>query len=121
MASKIKNMSPQILVTDIDRAIEFYTATLGFTLNFRYEDFYAGILKEGCSIHLKADARGPGENVKKNNGEHVSVIFNVTQIESLYEELSHSGAAFAQPLRDMPYGREFYVADPDGNVIAFLE
>jgi hypothetical protein len=24
-------------------------------------------------------------------------------------------------LRDMPYGKEFYVADPDGNIIGFLE
>jgi len=26
-----------------------------------------------------------------------------------------------QSLREMPYGREFYVADPDGYIIAFYE
>ena len=50
----IKKMSPQFLVTDIDRSIEFYTKKLGFDVDFRYEDFYAGIIKDGYSIHLKA-------------------------------------------------------------------
>ena len=36
-------MSPQLLVADIDRSIEFYTKRLGFDLDFRYEDFYAGV------------------------------------------------------------------------------
>ena len=40
---KIKQMSLQFLVTNIDRSIEFYTKTLGFQVDFRYEDFYAGI------------------------------------------------------------------------------
>jgi hypothetical protein len=25
-----------------------------------------------------------------------------------------------QPLRAMPYGKEFYIADPDGYIIGFL-
>lgn len=52
--STIKKMSPQLLVADIDRSIEFYTTMLGFELDFRYEDFYAGIVKDGFSIHLKS-------------------------------------------------------------------
>ena len=51
--SKIKKMSPQLLVADIDHSIEFYTKKLGFNVDFRYEDFYAGIIKDGYSIHLK--------------------------------------------------------------------
>ena len=42
-ASKIKKMSPQFLVTDIEPSIEFYTKKLGFDVAFRYEDFYAGV------------------------------------------------------------------------------
>lgn len=38
---KIKKMSPQLLVTDINRSIEFYTKKLGFDLDFRYDDFYS--------------------------------------------------------------------------------
>lgn len=41
--SKIKKMSPQFLVADIEHSIEFYTEKLGFDVDFRYEDFYAGL------------------------------------------------------------------------------
>ena len=51
--STIKSMSPQLLVADIERSIGFYTTQLGFEVDFRYEDFYAGISKDGFSIHLK--------------------------------------------------------------------
>jgi catechol 2,3-dioxygenase-like lactoylglutathione lyase family enzyme len=35
----IKRMSPQFLVADINRSIDFYTKQLGFEVAFRYEDF----------------------------------------------------------------------------------
>jgi len=45
----------------------------------------------------------------------------VQGIEDLYEEYSARSVEFAQPLRDMAYGKEFYIADPDGYIIGFLE
>ena len=39
---KIKQMSPQLLVTDLERSLEFYRTELGFEIDFLYEDFYAG-------------------------------------------------------------------------------
>jgi len=41
--SKIKKMSPQLLVTNLSNSIAFYTERLGFDLEFQYEDFYAGM------------------------------------------------------------------------------
>ena len=117
---QIKKMSPQLLVADIERAIEFYTKKLGFEIDFRYEDFYAGIIKDGCSIHLKADKTSIEE--RKNRKDHdLEITFSVDDIESLYEELSNRSVEFSQTLRDMPYGKEFYIRDPDNNIIAFLE
>lgn len=49
----IQSMSPQLLVADLGRSISFYTGKLEFLLAFQYEDFYAGVTKDGCSIHLK--------------------------------------------------------------------
>jgi len=118
--SKIKKMSPQLLVADIDHSIEFYTKKLGFDVDFRYEDFYAGIIKDGYSIHLKASKPSIEERESRRNNEDLDIIFSVDGIEGLYEELSNRSVEFSQSLRDMPYGKEFYVADPDGNIIAFL-
>ena len=113
-----KKMSPQLLVADIEHSIEFYTKKLGFSLDFRYEDFYAGIVKDGHSIHLKS-GNPPGNDGK--NKEDLEITFSVDSIERLYKEVLSKSIEIVQPLRDMPYGRDFYIADPDGNRISFLE
>ncbi len=120
-SSKIKNMSPQLLVLDINRSIEFYTKKLGFEKDFLYEDFYAGISKDGFTIHLKIGKPSIEERQNKRKNEDIDIVFSVTSIEDLYEELSTKSVEFTQPLREMDYGKEFYIIDPDGYIISFLE
>jgi catechol 2,3-dioxygenase-like lactoylglutathione lyase family enzyme len=109
-------MSPLLAVADLERAIAFYTEKLGFSLEFTYEDFYAGIVKDGHSIHLKAESPPP-----KKGEDELDIMFYVDSIERFYEAALNQSIDIVQPLREMPYGREFYIADPDGNRIAFLE
>jgi catechol 2,3-dioxygenase-like lactoylglutathione lyase family enzyme len=113
-----KQMSPQLLVTHIEHSIEFYTNKLGFSLDFRYEDFYAGIVKDGHSIHLKCGAH-PKSGAAAGNDD-LDIMFSVGDIDHFYEYVLSQSIEIVQPLRDMPYGREFYIADPDGNRIAFI-
>lgn len=117
-APVLKKMSPQLQVASIENSIDFYTEKLGFSLEFRFEDFYAGLVKDGHSIHIKSGS--PQEN-KRKNMEDPEITFSVDRIEQLYEEVSDKSIVIIQPLRDMPYGKEFYIADPDLNIIAFLE
>ena len=119
--SKIKKMSPQLRVNDINRSVEFYTKQLGFDVDFRYEDFYLGLIKDGYSIHLKLEKISIEERENRRNNEHLDIIFSVEGIENLYQGILNKSVEVTQSLRDMPYGREFYVADPDGHIIAFLE
>ena len=118
---RIKKMSPQILVTDIDRSIEFYTKKLGFDVDFLYEDFYAGIIKNGYSIHLKSGKPSTEERKNKRENEDLDIVFSVEAVEDLYTELVNKSVEITQPLCDRPYGKEFYIADPDGYILAFLE
>ena len=119
--SRIKKMSPQFLVTDLDRSLEFYTKKLGFDVDFHYEDFYLGVIKDGHSIHLKLGEPTVEERQNKRENEDLDIVFSVQGIEDLYEEYSARDVEFVQPLRDMAYGKEFYIADPDGYIIGFLE
>ena len=112
----IKKMSPQLLVTDLDGSIEFFTQKLGFTVEFRYEDFYVGLVKDGCSIHLKQ-----GYAPVEKNAEKLDILFSVDDIEDVYADLVAKTIEIRQRLRAMPYGKEFYVADPDGHIFAFVE
>ena len=119
--SKIKKMSPQFLVADIEHSIEFYTKKLDFEVDFRYEDFYAGIIKDNYSIHLKSGKPSIEERESKRENIDLDIIFSVEGVENLYEELMNKSVEIVQPLCDRPYGKEFYIADPDGYILAFLE
>ena len=118
---KIKKMSPQFLVADIEHSIEFYTKKLDFEVDFRYEDFYAGIIKDNYSIHLKSGKPSIEERESKRENIDLDIIFSVEGVEYLYEELMNKSVEIVQPLCDRPYGKEFYIADPDGYILAFLE
>src|SRR5687767_4866823 len=119
--SRIKKMSPQLLVNDIEHSIEFYTKKLGFDVEFRYEDFYAGIIRDSFSIHLKSGKTSIEERKSKRGNVDLDIVFSVEAVEDLYEEFVNKSIEILQPLCDRPYGREFYVADPDGYILAFLE
>jgi catechol 2,3-dioxygenase-like lactoylglutathione lyase family enzyme len=119
--SRIKKMSPQLLVSDLDSSMAFYTEKLGFDVDFRHEDFYSGVIKEGYSIHLKLGSPLRDERQNKRDNEDLDIVFSVQGIEDLYEEYSARSVEFTQPLRDMAYGKEFYVVDPDGYLLGFLE
>jgi predicted enzyme related to lactoylglutathione lyase len=118
---KIKKMSPQLLVTDMDRSIEFYTKKLDFEVDFHYEGFYSGLSKDGCSIHLKSGKPSTEERKNRRANEDLDIIFSVNKIENFFEKFTNNSLEFIQPLRKMPYGKEFYIIDPDGYIIGFLE
>ncbi len=113
-------MSPQFLVSDLEESIRFYTEELGFSLNFRYADFYAGINCNGHSIHLKLAEVSQEERKQRRENEHLDITFGVLEIETIFKEITTKNVAVIQPLREMPYGKEFYITDPDGYVIGFL-
>ena len=120
-SAKLTGMSPQFLVADLDRSIGFYTERLGFDLDFRYEHFYAGIVRDGHSIHLKLADAPCNEREFRLKNEHLDVTLTVDDIQSAYEDAQSKSAPVIQPLREMPYGHEFYVSDPDGYILAFVQ
>jgi predicted enzyme related to lactoylglutathione lyase len=120
-SSRIKNMSPQLLVADIENSIEFYTKKLDFTVDFRFKEFYAGVSKDGYSIHLKVGKPSAEERKNKRNNQDLDIVFSVEGLADLYEDCVNKNVEIIQALRDRPYGKEFYIGDPDGNIICFLE
>jgi catechol 2,3-dioxygenase-like lactoylglutathione lyase family enzyme len=118
---QIKNMSPLFVVVNLEQSIDFYTQKLGFEIDFRYEDFYAGIARDGFSIHLKSGYAANEEKASRRDSEHVDITFSVSDIHSLFEAIKSMQVTIVQPLRQMPYGSEFYIADPDWYILSFLE
>jgi len=49
----ITGFVPQLRTTDLEATLRFYTQVLGFEIEFRYEDFYAGLRLGAQVLHLK--------------------------------------------------------------------
>jgi catechol 2,3-dioxygenase-like lactoylglutathione lyase family enzyme len=117
----IRGMSPLLLVADLDRSMAFYNEHLGFTIDFRYEDFYAGMVKDNFTIHFKCGKPDPTEREDRRKNEDLDLVFAVSAIGELYDAMKGGPVTIVQTLRQMPYGKEFYISDPDGYIVSFIE
>jgi catechol 2,3-dioxygenase-like lactoylglutathione lyase family enzyme len=114
---------PQLFTQDLDRAREFYTAKLGFTVAFDYGEppHYLQVERDGARLNLR-QACGPvfADGFREREPDALSATLTLDDAEPLFLELQARGVTFHQPLRDEPWGaRTFIVADPDGNLLCF--
>ncbi len=132
MAAKprqILAIAPVLRVADLERALDFYVDKLGFALAFNFEDDYAGVERDGCPIHLKAtEPLEPDEDVlaeddeeEEDEDELIDACVIVADAAALAATFAAAGVEFTVPLRTVLHGREFYLRDPDGHVLAFVE
>jgi len=119
--SNILQITPFMLVKDIDSALDFFTNTLGFTLIFRGPPEYAYREREAAAIRILEE--GPGNPAQPGTRRYAYYI-DVRDVDALYAELQPKldllpekdvRAPFDQPYNQ----RELLVLAPDGNLIAF--
>lgn len=121
-AAHVLGIAPQFLVNDLERAIAYYRDKLGFELDFRYESFYASVMRDGFAIHLKCAPRADGEREHRKENEHLDAYIAVSAIHSLFDDLQTRGAHVLAPVEQRPWGCvDFYVEDPDGYILCFSE
>ena len=116
---------PQLFVTDIKRACEFFHEKLGFSLVFSYGNppYYAQIGRDAARLNLRC-VKGPViEPTVRDREELLSVTMTVAtadEIKLLFLEFRSAGVTFQQTLKKQPWGaKNFIVKDPDGNLLLF--
>lgn len=119
----ISGSEPQLFVTDLKTALDYYVGTLGFRAAFVHGEppFYAQVARDGGKLNLRV-VQGPvfDAGFRAREGDGLSATLTVDDAEALFAEFEAAGAAFHQTLRDEPWGaRTFIVRDPDGNLVAF--
>jgi catechol 2,3-dioxygenase-like lactoylglutathione lyase family enzyme len=119
--SSITFVAPVLQVSDLARSVAYYRNQLGFQVEFEYEGFYASVLRDGCRVHLNCANPYERDQEAFEAAEHLDACFGVVNAEALASELAASGASISVNLRTMPYGREFYVRDPDGYILGFIQ
>jgi catechol 2,3-dioxygenase-like lactoylglutathione lyase family enzyme len=116
-------VSPQIAVSDMDRAREFYEGTLGLSgEQGPSAATWVYACGDGASLHLYAAPAHAGKATA------TVARWEVDSLDSVVEELSAGGVEFeryAEPVKtdargvhDSGYGKVAWFRDPDGNTFA---
>ena len=117
----LDHIAPVFRVDSLERALAWYHDKLGFDVEFNHENFYASVMRDGCRIHLQCAPPAGRDQATFERQEHLDACIVVANAEGLSRSLAAKGAAFSVPLRKMPYGMEFYVRDPDGYILGFVQ
>lgn len=111
MTAKLPEPIPQLPVSDLARAISFYQACLGFTLNWQHEHVIAGLSRQGARLVL--------DQVGEGLVHPVRVWFNldsVAEVDALHREWVAAGVPMVSGPEQKPWGLyEFTASDGDGN------
>ncbi|MFG0283341.1 MAG: VOC family protein [Phycisphaerales bacterium JB039] len=108
-----------VFVRDMDRAVAFYSETLGLKLRNRYGDEWAEIDAGGLAIGLHPpSAAGP----EPGAAGAIQIGLNVTEpIAAVMKILQSRGVAFRGPVVDDGPVKLAFFADPDGNPLYLCE
>jgi lactoylglutathione lyase len=114
-----------IVVSDMQRSVEFYRDKLGIPLKFESPDwteFATGATTLALHGGGVADQRPPAGDPSKVAGA-CSIGFNVDNVDKTYEELKAKGIRFVMPpTQRQNEGIKLAVAiDPDGLPISFAQ
>ena len=116
---RVTSFAPQFLVDDLTRSIAYYER-LGFAFGEPWDGFYAIGTRDGLELHLKEAPGSQAERRHRREQEHLDAAAGVAGIETFYAECLAAGVPILKPLAATAWGTEdFYVEDPDGNIIAF--
>ena len=105
-------VAPELPVEQLESALDWYRAKLGFVMRLRMED-YAIVARNGVDLHLFEAAAGDGP---------ISLHIFATDLTELAADMQSRGVEFAQGLTDQPWGtRDFRIKDSFGNLLKFTE
>ena len=116
----------RVFVSDMERAIRFYTESLGIRLASRSQDFAWAELDTGeCRIALECpepEAGGGGDASEESLiGRFLGISLAVEDIYATYEELRARDVEFLTPPERMPWGGVLaHLRDPDGNILTLV-
>lgn len=123
MSTPEQYVNVRYLVDDVDAAVDFYTAHLGFHLKTSAAPAFADVVRGRLRLLLSGpassgaratpnDATSPGRN-------RIHLI--VDDLDAEIDRLRDAGLAFRSELVSGPGGRQILLADPAGNLIELFQ
>ena len=112
-------------VRDVQRAVTFYTQTLGFSLDMQNLPAFGQVSIGGLKLILS----GPGasgsrpmpDGRQQEPGGWNRVILQVQDLPARITHLKKTGLRFRNEMETGPGGKQVQIEDPDGNPIELFE
>ncbi len=119
---RISGVITQLRTTDLAESIRFYTTKVGLTLEFQYQDFYAGIRAGSQLFHLKlVDEKDPSIEFV-DHGDHFHLYLEIGDARAAAEALERNGVRLVKEVHETAWGtREFVIKDDQGHTLYFGE
>ena len=116
----ISGATAQLRTINLEESIRFYTEKLGLTLEFQYQDFYAGIRAGDQQFHLKvSDQKDPSIKFFDDEG-HFHLYFNTDDVAAVADALRTKGVPIVRDVHDTDWGtRELVIHDNQGHTLYF--
>ena len=112
-------------ISDVERAIAFYTTHLGFKLEHQQGQAFAKVTCDGVAILLSgpgsSGARPLPDGRRQEPGGWNRVVLRVDDLPSRVEKLRSAGVRFRNAVETGPGGSQIQIEDPDGNPIELFE
>jgi uncharacterized glyoxalase superfamily protein PhnB len=111
---------PEIPASNVDKAVEYYVGTLGFTFDWGDDEGgIAGISRGDCRLFITNHSFR--ESYANVGSSPLAFWLNLTskgEVDELFAEWKAAGAKIASEPADKPWKlREFFATDPYGNLI----
>ena len=131
---KFSDVTPTLIVSDIDRSLRFYRDVLGFAVVATVPDaapfVFVWLQRDGISVFLNA-REGVSEDLPALAARPLggtNTLFMVLEadsiesgVDALFAEVAGK-ATVVMPLKTQFYGmREFGIEDPDGYILLFAQ
>ena len=116
---------PQLFVADINTACDFFTAKLGFAIEFTYGEppYCAQVKRDAARLNLRCVKLPVIDPALRDREELLAASLTVAtaaEIRQLAAEFEAAGVVFFQALRREPWDAlDFIVRDVDGNLLLF--
>ncbi|MGH9383606.1 MAG: VOC family protein [Vicinamibacterales bacterium] len=126
--TRFNSVTPNLIVSDIERSSAFYRDVLGFSIKQTVPDaaplVFVWLERDDVPVFLndaKSAAAEFPEAAARPFGGTAALFIVVTEVDRLHEVVAPR-ARVVMELKTQFYGmREFAVTDPDGHIITFAE
>jgi len=123
MTTEDQFASVRYIVDDVEAAIAFYTAHLGFTVRSHPAPAFADVVRGPLRLLLSGEASSgaratPDENSAAGRNR-IHLILD--DLDGELEKLRDAGLTFSSEVVSGPGGRQILIADPAGNLVELFE